>query len=209
MMLPLAVAMPSWRAIWGSVCSLGFLTGVACSFLVLLICWLIEISRRLRRKNQVLRVKQDDGSELVLTYKAIRTHVRLLLEREFSALILKEIDITGDATKTLRLHVIAVEGVNLAEIRTNVCNRLFSSFKNELGLADTVKAISVDVEEFRKDSKAVAAPVAPPPPPPLSMTLQVPDLKNENNEQPLPADEAPAPLAPNKSDADQADDIEK
>ena len=130
MMAPLAVAqLPCWHDVWASVRTLGFLTGVACSFVVLLICWLIEFSRRMRRKNKVLRVTQADGGELVLTYKAIRTHVRLLLEREFSALALKAIEINGGASKSMRLHVIAAEGVKLADIRGKVCGRLDRSFK--------------------------------------------------------------------------------
>lgn len=159
MMAPFVAAQCCWHDIWASVRSLGFLTGVACSFIVLLICWIIEFVRRTRRKNKVLRVAQTDGSELVLTYKAIRTHVRLLLEREFAALTLKGIDIAGGAEKALRLHVVASEGVKLAEIRSKVCERLSRSFKNDLGLADTIKAISVDVEEFRKaeDEQPVAA----------------------------------------------------
>ncbi|MBO7534475.1 MAG: hypothetical protein J6T46_10845 [Victivallales bacterium] len=203
MMAPLAVAqLPSWHDVWASVRTLGFLTGVACSFIVLLICWIIEFSRRMRRKNKVLRVQQVDGGELVLTYKAIRTHVRLLLEREFSALALKGIEISGGASKTLRLHVIASEGVKLSDIRGKVCDRLARSFKNDLGLGDAIKGISVDVEEFRKAEELLqgapaetAAPqeavapqqelVVPPLPPedvtPLASTPQKQDGNNNIN----------------------------
>ena len=203
MMAPLAaMQLPCWHDIWASVRSLGFLTGVACSFIVLLICWIIEFSRRMRRKNKVLRVVQADGGELVLTYKAIRTHVRLLLDREFSALALKGIEISGGASKTLRLHVIASEGVKLSDIRGKVCDRLARSFKNDLGLGDAIKGISVDVEEFRKaeellqgapaegvPQEAAAAPqqelIVPPLPPedvtPLASTPQKQDGNNNNN----------------------------
>ena len=202
MMAPLAaMQLPSWHEVCASVRTLGFLTGVACSFIVLLICWIIEFSRRMRRKNKVLRVAQVDGGELVLTYKAIRTHVRLLLEREFSALALKGIEISGGASKTLRLHVIASEGVKLSDIRGKVCDRLARSFKNDLGLGDAIKGISVDVEEFRKAEELLqgepaegapqeaAAPqqelVVPPLPPedvtPLASTSQKQDGNNNNN----------------------------
>ena len=202
MMAPLAaMQLPSWHDVWASVRSLGFLMGVACSFVVLLICWIIEFSRRMRRKNKVLRVEQADGCELVLTYKAIRTHVRLLLEREFGALALKGIEINGGASKTLRLHVIASEGVKLSDIRGKVCDRLARSFKNDLGLGDAIKGISVDVEEFRKAEEllqgapAEDAPeeavvpqqelVVPPLPPedvtPLASTPQKQDDNNNNN----------------------------
>ena len=203
MMAPLAaMQLPSWHDVWASVRSLGFLMGVACSFVVLLICWIIEFSRRMRRKNKVLRVEQADGCELVLTYKAIRTHVRLLLEREFGALALKGIEINGGASKTLRLHVIASEGVKLSDIRGKVCDRLARSFKNDLGLGDAIKGISVDVEEFRKAEELLqgapaedapqeaAAPhqqelVVPPLPPedvtPLASTPQKQDDNNNNN----------------------------
>ena len=201
-MAPLAaMQLPCWHDIWASVRTLGFLTGVACSFIVLLICWIIEFSRRMRRKNKVLRVMQADGGELVLTYKAIRTHVRLLLDREFSALALKGIEISGGASKTLRLHVVASEGVKLSDIRGKVCDRLARSFKNDLGLGDAIKGISVDVEEFRKaeellqgaptegDSQEAAAPqqelIVPPLPPedvtPLASTPQKQDGNNNNN----------------------------
>lgn len=207
MMAPLAaMQLPSLHDVWASVRTLGFLTGVACSFVVLLICWIIEFSRRMRRKNKVLRVEQADGCELVLTYKAIRTHVRLLLEREFSALALKGIEISGGASKTLRLHVIASEGVKLSDIRGKVCDRLARSFKNDLGLGDAIKVISVDVEEFRKAEELLqgapvegeqqeAAPqenaaalqelVVPPLPPedvtPLASAPQKQDGNNNNN----------------------------
>ena len=164
MMAPLAVVqLPGWREVLASFRTLGFLTGVACSFVVLLICWIIEFSRRMRRKNKVLRVMQADGGELVLTYKAIRTHVRLLLDREFAALSLKGIEISGGASKSLRLHVTASEGAKLSEIRGKVCNRLDRSFKEGLGLADAIKGISVDVEEFRKaeDVSAVSVKEVP------------------------------------------------
>ena len=202
MMAPLAaMQLPSWHDVWASVHTLGFLTGVACSFIVLLICWIIEFSRRMRRKNKVLRVAQADGGELVLTYKAIRTHVRLLLEREFSALALKGIEISGGEFKSVRLHVIASEGVKLSDIRGKVCDRLARSFKNDLGMGDAIKGISVDVEEFRKAEELLqGAPmegasqeasaqqqelVVPPLPPedvtPLASTSQNKDGNNNNN----------------------------
>jgi len=201
MIPPIAVGLLSCcRAVWESVWTLGFLTGVACSFIVLLICWIIEFTRRMRRKNKVLRVVQADGGELVLTYKAIRTHVRLLLEREFGSLALKGIDINGGAEKSLRLHVVASEGARLSEIRGKVCNRLSRSFKEDLGLADTIKGISVDVEEFRKanvpEAEAVEKPaeepaaekqelVVPPLPPedltPLAVASQKQDGGNDSN----------------------------
>jgi hypothetical protein len=217
MMAPLAVAqLPCWHDIWASVRSLGFLMGVACSFVVLLICWLIEFSRRMRRKNKVLRVEQADGGELVLTYKAIRTHVRLLLEREFAALSLKGIEINGGAEKSMRLHVIAAEGAKLSEIRGQVCNRLSRSFKEDLGLADAIKGISVDVEEFRKAEGVSAAPVKEAPQ--EAVTLQddaVPlekDVQQEAAPQEdlvvpeLPSDVTPLASAPQKQDDDNDND---
>ncbi len=178
MMAPLAVAQSiSWRDVLASFRTLGFLTGVACSFIVLLICWVIEFSRRMRRKNKVLRVTQVDGGELVLTYKAIRTHVRLLLNREFSALALKGIEINGGASKSMRLHVIASEGVKLSDIRGKVCDRLARSFKDDLGLGDAIKGISVDVEEFRKEEEL----------------LQGEPAERVPQEAPAPQEEAPMP----------------
>jgi len=199
MMAPLAVAqLPVWHDIWASVRSLGFLTGVACSFVVLLICWIIEFSRRMRRKNKVLRVTQADGGELVLTYKAIRTHVRLLLDREFSALSLKGIEISGGTSKSLRLHVIASEGAKLSEIRVKVCNRLARSFKEDLGLADAIKGISVDVEEFRKAEDASTEVV-----PQKTVAEQEPLHTQQELVVPaLPPDVTPLASAPQKQDGD-------
>lgn len=197
MMAPLAVAqLPGWQDIWASVRTLGFLTGVACSFVVLLICWIIEFSRRMRRKNKVLRVTQADGGELVLTYKAIRTHVRLLLDREFSALSLKGIEISGGASKSLRLHVIASEGAKLSEIRGKVCNRLARSFKEDLGLADAIKGISVDVEEFRKAEDATAEVV----PQETIAEKEQPAPQQELVVPALPPDVTPLASAPQKQD---------
>ena len=194
MVAPFVVAQCCWHDIWASVRSLGFLTGVACSFIVLLICWIVEFVRRTRRKNKVLRVAQSDGSELVLTYKAIRTHVRLLLEREFSSLALKGIDIAGGEKKSLRLHVIASEGVKLSEVRPRVCELLSRSFKNDLGLADTIQAISVDVEEFRKaeDETPVAAE--------KNVPLNQEEPKQELVVPPLPPDVTPLASASQAKD---------
>ncbi len=203
MMAPLAVAqLPGWHDVWASVRSLGFLTGVACSFVVLLICWIIEFSRRMRRKNKVLRVTQADGGELVLTYKAIRTHVRLLLDREFSALSLKGIEINGGATKSLRLHVVASEGAKLSEIRGKVCNRLDRSFKEDLGLANAIKGISVEVEEFRKVGEVSADQMEDVPQ--ESVASQEPPAVQQQElvVPPLPPDVTPLASAPQKQEDD-------
>ena len=203
MMAPLAVAqLPGWHEIWASVRSLGFLTGVACSFVLLLICWIIEFSRRMRRKNKVLRVTQADGGELVLTYKAIRTHVRLLLDREFSALSLKGIEISGGASKSMRLHVIASEGAKLSEIRGKVCNRLARSFKEDLGLADAIKGISVEVEEFRKVGEVSADQMEDVPQ--ESVASQEPPAVQQQElvVPPLPPDVTPLASAPQKQEDD-------
>ncbi len=210
MMAPLAVAqLPCWHDVWASVRTLGFLTGVACSFVVLLICWLIEFSRRMRRKNKVLRVTQADGGELVLTYKAIRTHVRLLLEREFSALALKAIEINGGASKSMRLHVIAAEGVKLADIRGKVCGRLDRSFKEDLGLADAIKDISVDVEEFRKAGESLSD-TADDVPQETVAPKETPAPQQELVVPPLPPDVTPLASAPQKQDGgDEKNDGKK
>ncbi|MBO7535036.1 MAG: hypothetical protein J6T46_13690, partial [Victivallales bacterium] len=93
------------------------------------------------------------------------------------------------------------EGVKLSDIRGKVCDRLARSFKNDLGLGDAIKGISVDVEEFRKAEEllqgapAEDAPqeavvpqqelVVPPLPPedvtPLASTPQKQDDNNNNN----------------------------
>ena len=196
---PIALQMSNLREFFCSERTLGFLTGVACSFLILLVCWLVEFSRRMRRKNQVLRVKQADGSELVLTYKAVRSHVSLMLKREFPTLTLKGIDIFGDAAKGMRLHVVAMEGINLAEVRQLVCDRLMGSFRNELGLADSVKGISIDVEEFRENTAAEAVR----PSQQQTLSLEVPDLTQEEDPS-APADVTPPATVEETEGEDEA-----
>ena len=145
-----AMQMPTLGEAFRSVCSLGFLMGVVCTCLVLFVCWAVWSIFRHRRKNMVFRVMQNDGGELVLTYKAVKTHIRLKLAREYPSLTLKGMDFSGASVKSLRLRMAAEEGVNLGELRNALCERLLNSFQRELGLADTVKSINIDIEEFRE-----------------------------------------------------------
>ncbi|MCR4575096.1 MAG: hypothetical protein K5787_15155 [Lentisphaeria bacterium] len=176
-----AIQMPSLSDILKSVCTLGFLTGVVCTCLVVLVCWAVWVIRRYRRRNMVFRVMQNDGGELALTYKAVKTHVSLTLEREYPLLTLKGMDFSGASTKSLRLRVMAMEGINLLELRKALCERLLYSFQRELGLGDAIKSINVDVEEFKQgdDNKVASAAKVPAPP------IEVPVLEKDAPKPPV------------------------
>ncbi len=136
-----------------SVCSSGFFWGVAFSFLVFLLCWIFDMLRRRRKAEQFIRsVDESSGSELALSYKAIRSHIDLLTAREYPQLTLRGVDIQDTGTegqKSIRLHVNAVEMINLAEVRKSVCDRLAHTFSVTLGLADKIGVIHVNIDDFK------------------------------------------------------------
>lgn len=185
-----AFQMPGVMDVLKSVCTLGFLVGVVCTCLVMLVCWVVWYMHRYRYRNMVFRAMQNDGGELVLTYKAVKTHVSLTLAREYPLLTLKSMDFSGASAKALRLHVTALEGINLAELRNVLCDRLLRSFQKELGLGDAIKSINVDVEEFRRNADG-QAPVAETPNLPLKVPkLEEGGLKPSADDNPSAADAA-------------------
>jgi hypothetical protein len=125
-------------------------------------------------------------------------------------LALKGIEINGGATKSMRLHVIAAEGVKLADVRGKVCNRLARSFKEDLGLADAIKDISVDVEEFRKAGESLSD-TADDVPQETVAPKETPAPQQELVVPPLPPDDVtPLASAPQKQDGgDEKNDGKK
>ena len=56
--------------------------GVSILVFGLLLCWIFDFVRRRRKADQFIRaIDESSGSELALTYKAIRAHVDLLIYR--------------------------------------------------------------------------------------------------------------------------------
>ncbi|NLG13031.1 MAG: hypothetical protein GX561_02355 [Lentisphaerae bacterium] len=148
---------PNFEAIKESFNTHGFFWGVAFSFLVFLLCWIFDFVRRRRKADQFIRaIDESSGSELALTYKAIRAHVDLLIYREYPQLTLRGVDIKNIGNtqqKSIRLHLIATEMLNLAEVRQSICQRLAHTFSVTLGLGDKVGVIHVNIDDFKPQDK--------------------------------------------------------
>ena len=210
-----------------------FTKGCALGLIYVGLLWLIvEIVRLclyLKRKNQFISVSSGEDGNFLLSYKAIRNHLKLLISRDFKQVTLDKIHIVRNGENyTMKLIVQIGGSMDLKALGDSIHAAVKHTLEKVVGLPGVFTQIDVVISNLRTDRNAsagVATPVASAPAEkpqegePAAETPAI-NFKKEPEEAPAQApsqefsgmladeiqlkapsdDDEPAPLAPASTD---------
>ena len=149
-----------------------FTKGCALGLIYVGLLWLIvEIIRLyfyLKRKNQFISVSSGDDGNFLLSYKAIRSHLKLLIAKDFKQVTLDKILITRKGSNYAMKLIVQIGGsMDLKALGDSIHVAVKNTLEKVVGLPGVFTQIDVVISSLRADRNAAAANTAPAPSAPV------------------------------------------
>ena len=189
-----------------------FTKGCALGLIYVGLLWLVvEIIRLyfyLKRRSQFISVSSGDDGNFLLSYKAIRSHLKLLISRDFKQVTLDKILIARKGGNYAMTLVVQIGGsMDLKALGDSIHAAVKHTLEKVVGLPGVFTQIDVVISNLRTDRNASAGVASPVSPAPVEKPLEdkpaaepetpVIDFKKEPEEAPAqaPAEEFSSSLA--------------
>ena len=175
-----------------------FTKGCALGLIYVGLLWLIvEIFRLyfyLKRKNQFISVSSGDDGNFLLSYKAIKSHLKLLISKDFKQVTLDKIIITRKGGNYAMKLIVQIGGsMDLKTLGDSLHVAVKNTLEKVVGLPGVFTQIDVVISSLRADRNASGADAAPAPSAPV-----------EKRQEDEPAAEPETPVTNFKNEPEEA-----
>ena len=135
----------------------GCALGIIYVGLLWLIVEIIKLYIYLKRRNQYISVSSDNDSNFLLSFKAIRNHLKILLSKQFKEVTLKDIIINkkGDKNYIMKLIVKIGGSMDLKVLGRSIHSSVKDAIDNVIGLPNVFTHIDVVISNLRSDRNAM------------------------------------------------------
>ena len=164
-----------------------FTKGCALGLIYVGLLWLIvELVRLyfyLKNKKQFISVSSGDNGNFLLSYKAIKSHLKLMVNKEFKQVTLDKILINRISEGyTVKLYIQVGGNIELKTLGDNLHDAVKNALDNVVGIPGVFTHIDIVISNLRSDRNASATKLNPPSAKPIETPAEEAAIPSEEND---------------------------
>ncbi|MBP5639582.1 MAG: hypothetical protein J6X55_08890 [Victivallales bacterium] len=175
-----------------------FTKGCALGLIYVGLLWLIvELVRLyfyLKNKKQFISVSSGDNGNFLLSYKAIKSHLRIMVNKEFKQVTLDKILINRISEGySVKLYIQVGGNIELKTLGDNLHDAVKNALDNVVGIPGVFTHIDIVISNLRSDRNASSTKLNPPSVKPIETPAE--DTTESSEGKDSVQTETPTPLA--------------